>query len=225
MGKQRFLEGITVAAVLLGLGACATGDGKTLQPPTAPAPTSAPAQSPAQSQAQSPALGFPTDDGGAFDPVLPGEELGSFEIAVPWVAGGEMGVRFGCAGDGVSPSVAWESVPDGTSEIAVVVTDQADRVHWMLLGIIPTVIAIPEAVSAEGLNRQGVEVIANDFGMVGWTPPCPAAGTSEIFLVTVHALSQQIEGAATMSPAEIADLLGFVSIGIAEVIGVYSRPA
>ncbi len=217
MGTQRVLARITVAAVLLGLGACATGDGKTLQPPTAPAPTS--------SSPQSSAPGDPTDDVGTAAPELPGEEPGAFQIAVPWVAGGEMGLRFGCAGDGVSPSVAWESVPDGTSEIAVVISDQAGRVHWMLLGIGPTVIAIPEAVSAEGLNRQGAEVISNDFGVADWTPPCPAPGTSELFLVTVHALSQQIEGTALMGPAEIADLLGFVSIAIAEVTGVYSRPA
>jgi hypothetical protein len=44
-------------------------------------------------------------------------------------------------------------------------------------------------------------------------------------LVTVHALNQQIEGTATMGPAEIADLLGFVSIASAEVTGVYSQPA
>jgi Raf kinase inhibitor-like YbhB/YbcL family protein len=213
MGTQRVLAKITVAVAVVLLAGCATGDGKTLQPPTAPAPTtSAPP-------------GVPSDDVGDTALTLPGEEERSLEIAVPWVPGAEMDPRFGCAGEGLSPSVAWESVPEGTSEIAIVISDQAGRVHWMLLGISPEVIALPEAVSAEGLARQGVQVISNDFGVADWTPPCPPAGTSEMFLVSVHALSQQIEGAATMRPAEIADLLGFVSLGIAEVTGVYSRPA
>ena len=206
-----------MAALLLGLGACATNDGKTLQPPTAPAPTS--------TVAESAAPGIPSDSLDVSVPVLPGDEADAFQIAVPWVPGGEMDPRFGCAGEGLSPSVAWESIPEGTTEIAVVISDQAGQVLWMLLGIDPTVIAIPEAVSSEGLARQDVIVVSNDFGVADWTPPCPPAGTSELYLVTVYALSQQIEGAAAMSTAEIADLLGFLSLEIAEVTGSYSRPA
>jgi Raf kinase inhibitor-like YbhB/YbcL family protein len=217
MGIQRVLAKITMAALLLGLAACATNDGKTLRPPTAPAPTS----TVAESTSPNPPSDYPIDS----LPVLPGDGADAFQIAVPWVPGGEMDPRFGCAGEGLSPSVAWESVPEGTTEIAVVISDQAGQILWMLLGINPTVIAIPEAVSSEGLTRQSVEVISNDFGVADWTPPCPPVGTSELLLVTVYALNQQIEGASAMSPAEIADLLGFVSIDIAEVTGVYSRPA
>jgi Raf kinase inhibitor-like YbhB/YbcL family protein len=201
---------------MLALGACASGDGKTLQPPTAPAPTSQPSTT----------VDAETDDAetdaAEYDGQLPG--AGEFRIAVPWVPGGEMDIRFGCAGDGLSPSVAWEIAPDGTAEIAVVIKDEANRVHWMLLGIDPSVIALPEGVSTEDLLSQGVEVVPNDFGVTGWTPPCPAEGSSERYFVTVYALSQQIEGTALMDTAEIADLLGFISLEIAESIGVYSRP-
>jgi Raf kinase inhibitor-like YbhB/YbcL family protein len=135
-----------------------------------------------------------------------------------------MDSRFGCAGSGVSPQVAWDFIPQGTAEIALVISDQAGRIYWMLLGIGPSVRAIPEGVSAEDLQAQGVQVITNDFGETQWTPPCPAEGSSELFLITVYALNQQIEGANTMGPAEIADLLGFVSIEVAEATGLYSRP-
>jgi Raf kinase inhibitor-like YbhB/YbcL family protein len=134
-----------------------------------------------------------------------------------------MDARFGCDGDGLSPSVAWEVTPEGTSEIAVVISDEAGRVHWMLLGIEPSVIALPEGVSTGDLLSQGVEVVTNDFGVQGWSPPCPAEGSSERYLVTVYALSQQIEGTGLMDAAEIADLLGFVSIEIADSTGIYTR--
>jgi Raf kinase inhibitor-like YbhB/YbcL family protein len=195
---------------MLLVSACASGDGKSLQPPTAPPPTSTSLPN------------FEADNDPAdYEDQLPG--AGEFTIALPWVPDGEMDNRFGCAGAGLSPSIAWEAAPDGTAEIAVVISDEAGRAHWMLLGIDPSVIALPEGVTTRDLLSQGVEVVPNDFGEQGWTPPCPAEGSSERYIVTVYALSQQIEGTGLMDAAEIADLLGFVSIEIAEATGIYSR--
>jgi Raf kinase inhibitor-like YbhB/YbcL family protein len=201
-----------------GVAGCATGDGTRLQPPTLPAPTSTLAEVPLSI---GPENGL--ENGLENGQRLPGSESSSLTITLPWTSGEEMDSRFGCAGPGVSPAVAWDLIPQGTAEMALVISDQVGRIHWMLLGIDLSVRAIPDGVSSEDLQAQGVQVITNDFGETGWTPPCPAEGSSELFLFTVYALNQQIEGADTMAPAEIADLLGFVSIEVAEATGLYSR--
>jgi Raf kinase inhibitor-like YbhB/YbcL family protein len=211
MTTRRALALLVAAATTLAVSACASGDGKTLQPPTAPPPTSS---------------SLPTieadNDPADYQDQLPG--AGGLRISLPWIPDGEMDTRFGCAGAGLSPFVAWEDTPDGTAEIAVVISDEAGRAHWMLLGIDPSVIAIPEGVTTGDLLSQGVEVVPNDFGEQGWTAPCPGEGTSERYTIRVYALSQQIEGTGLMDAAEIADLLNFVSIEIAESTGIYSRP-
>lgn len=155
---------------------------------------------------------------------LPGFEMDEdLRIAVPWVSGAEIDARFTCEGASLSPSVAWEAIPADTAELALVITDQGGRVHWMLLGIDPRTVAIPEGASTEELRAQQVEVLTNSFGEEGWTAPCPAEGDTEILTVRVHALSQQIEGSSTLDLAEIVDLLGFLSLGMGEATGVAVR--
>ncbi len=218
MTTRRLVTGLVATALIWALAGCATGDGTRLQPPTFPAPTSTLAEVPVP-------IGPENDleNGLENGQRLPGAESGLFTITLPWVSGEEMDQRFGCAGAGLSPQVAWDFTPQGTAEIAVVLSDQAGQIYWMLLGIDPSVRAIPEGIGADDLQSQGVQVITNSFGETGWTPPCPAEGSSELFLVTVYALNQQIEGAGTMDPVEIADLLGFVSIEVSEATGLYSR--
>ena len=46
-----------------------------------------------------------------------------FTMVAPWQDGAEIPVLNTCDGDDVSPALSWAGVPDGTVELALVVTD------------------------------------------------------------------------------------------------------
>lgn len=103
-----------------------------------------------------------------------------------------------CAGADVAPPLSWSGVPAGTTELAVVVRDRdADGfVHWVVAGLPATstgVAADVPAPAVEGLN---------DFGLAGWSGPCPPSGTHH-YDFRLYALAQP-SGIAPGAPGEQA---------------------
>jgi Raf kinase inhibitor-like YbhB/YbcL family protein len=104
-------------------------------------------------------------------------------------------VRFTCDGDNLSPALAWEGVPEGTAELALVVEDPdapgGTFTHWLAYGIPPSTTSL----SAGGrLALEGV----NDSGGTGYTGPCPPGGAEHHYvfrLLALHAPSGLEAGA------------------------------
>lgn len=94
--------------------------------------------------------------------------------------------RHTCFGADVSPSLAWEDVPAGTVEIAVVVRDPdaGGFVHWVVAGLEPTTGGLDD-----GRVPAGSVEATNDFGEPGWRGPCPPEGTHR-YDVRVYALAE-----------------------------------
>ena len=90
----------------------------------------------------------------------------------------------------VSPLLIWSAPPAGTSELALLVTDDdaGGFVHWAVAGI-------PAAAGevGEGAPITGAVEGRNDFGDPGWSGPCPPAGAPHTYRFTLYALSQQAE--------------------------------
>ncbi|HSD29014.1 MAG TPA: YbhB/YbcL family Raf kinase inhibitor-like protein, partial [Vicinamibacteria bacterium] len=69
---------------------------------------------------------------------------------------GEIPTRYTCEGEDLSPPLAWSGVPKGAKSLALVVDDpdapdpRAPKrvwVHWVLLGIPPSVSALEEGAA------------------------------------------------------------------------------
>lgn len=216
--------------IALAAGACATGDGRELKPPTVPAPTTT---EPAHID---PPLEFPSDG----DVTLPGEgpEAGPDDIPIDppapfglfaaWQDGAPIDPRHTCDGQDISPALTWTGVPDGAIELAVTAVieepgspelddESIDReaVRWIVIGIDPSVVSV-----LEGTLPPGAIELPNDLGLAGWTGPCPAEGATELLRITVHALGQQIEGLGADTPSTAVDLLRGVALANAEVRGI-----
>lgn len=90
-----------------------------------------------------------------------------------WTPAAEIPERFSCDGANVSPPLVLSRIPDGTAELAIVVTDpDADGfVHWVLAGIPPDTTTL-----AEGVVPPGAVQAANSTGGTGWFGPCPPPG-------------------------------------------------
>jgi Raf kinase inhibitor-like YbhB/YbcL family protein len=135
--------------------------------------------------------------------------------------GGSIPLEHTCDGAGVSPPLAWGSVPESTVELAIVVTDpDADGfVHWVLAGLDPSVQAI-----ALGVVPDGAIQAKNDADTVGWTGPCPPkAAEAHAYVFTLYALTAPSGVTAEMSGKAAITAIAKIPGLTATLIGIYGR--
>jgi Raf kinase inhibitor-like YbhB/YbcL family protein len=202
---SRFAVHAAVLAAAAALAGCDTGDGKELSPPVLPPPT--------------------TTIAAALDTVAPGvptapPEVQPFALVTPWEEGAQIPLRNTCDGDDVSPALTWSGVPDGTIELALVVTDDDadDFVHWIVTGIDPAFGSL-----LEGQVPAGTRQWPNSFGAAMWNGPCPPAGGPHTYRFVLHALNQQLEVADDTAVDELLELIDELTLGSAVVTGTYVR--
>jgi Raf kinase inhibitor-like YbhB/YbcL family protein len=104
--------------------------------------------------------------------------------------------------------------------VAVSLTDldAPSFVHWVIAGIPPTMFALDE----DTVPLEAYEA-ANSLGDVGYTGPCPPAGSTHRYTFTVHYLGEAT-GLDDGTPA--ASLISAISASetaTAEVTGTFSR--
>ena len=187
-------------AVILVVAGCAD-DGRTLRPPAPGA--SAPA--------------VPTT-------TAPGQASVVARLALTSTAFGPDGsipVDYTCDGAGVSPPLAWGSIPESTVELAVIATDSDANgfVHWVLAGLAPDVQAL-----AVGVVPDGAIEAQNDGGAVGWTGPCPPKKSgAHHYVFTLYALTAASGVTAAMSGKSAVAAISSVPGLTATLIGTYER--
>ncbi|MEM9033395.1 MAG: YbhB/YbcL family Raf kinase inhibitor-like protein [Actinomycetota bacterium] len=182
---------------LLVLAACDTGDGTTLRPPAEGAQAPLPATEVT--------ISLPADQ----------FAIGSTAFANQGLIPGRYTVR---DGQNVSPPLAWGGPPEGTEELALVVTDVAESatVHWILAGLEPTSVGIDE-----GQVPPGAVQATTEFGSIGWTGPGSDDGTIHTFVFRLYALSEPI-GLPDATPAEeMLARIDAVTINTTEFAGLF----
>ena len=106
--------------------------------------------------------------------------------------GASIPTRFTCDGEDLSPDLSWTGAPDGTSSLALIVTDPDARgfVHWLVYDVADTPSGeLPAGVSASpAAPAQGT----NSFGKPGYGGPCPPSGTHR-YVFTLYALDRSLE--------------------------------
>jgi Raf kinase inhibitor-like YbhB/YbcL family protein len=194
-----FITASLVAIALLVTG-CAH-DGRTLRPPPA--------------GARAPEL--PSTTAAAQAALIAPIALTSMEFE----PGGPIPLDHTCDGAGVSPPLAWGSVPEGTRELALTVTDTDANgyVHWALAGIDPSVQALAVGVVPEGAIQAN-----NGAGTVGWTGPCPPKQSGpHHYVFTLYALTAASGVTAGMSGTDAIAAISSVPGRTATLIGAYQR--
>ena len=140
---------------------------------------------------------------------------------------------FGCHGDNASPRIAWSHVPPGTKSIVVTVHDPdaptggLGWTHWKVVNISPTVTSIETGASGDATRMPaGAIETLTDFGSSAYGGPCPPAGESHRYVVTVSALSvASIDVKPTSSPALVAYVMHGNIIAQAKYVARYHRAA
>ena len=150
----------------------------------------------------------------------PTQPIQPFALVMPWPVGAEIPAHNTCDGDDIAPAVSWSGVPDGTVELALVVTDDdaGGFVHWILTGFDPAIRSM-----LEGQVPLDARQWPNSYGAPRWNGPCPPAGSTHTYRFVLHALSQSLEIA---DDAPVAELLAFIdglTLASTSVTGTYGR--
>ncbi len=135
-----------------------------------------------------------------------------------------------CDGDDLSPPLAWEGLPPGTTSLVLVVDDPdapdpaAPRmtwVHWLLYNIPPSTTSFPPGVTRAELpagTREGL----NDWKRTGYRGPCPPIGRHRYFH-KLYALNVQLPDLGTPTKAALEEAIEDHVLASAELVGTYER--
>jgi len=130
--------------------------------------------------------------------------------------------RYGCAGEGVNPPLAFGGVPKEAQTLALVVDDPdapgGTFDHWVLWNLTPTTTELPENWAPEA----AVSVGANGAGKDSWYPPCPPSGTHH-YHFKLYALDAKLELAARSDKAALEKAMDGHLVAQAELVGTYSK--
>jgi Raf kinase inhibitor-like YbhB/YbcL family protein len=129
--------------------------------------------------------------------------------------------RYSCEGENASPPLTWESLPDGTRSVALIVHDPnapiGDFVHWVGWNIDPEAGGLDEGAHApvEG---------ANGFGEDGYGGPCPPPGDgAHRYFFELFALDTELDLEPGASRDQLEDAIEGHVLGGAELVGTYER--
>ncbi len=203
LGRLRSAPLLLVALALL-LTACDRGDGTTLRPPGVDGATPPPTILTTTS----------------IDP-LEGVGTGFALRSSAFPPDGSIPALYAHRPDGpdISPPLSWANVPEGTVELALVMTDPvADGfVHWVIWGIDPFQPGLFEAEVPAGAAQA-----VNDFGGVGYGGPQPPAGETHAYVFRLFALGEDtLDIPDGISGRSAIPLLEAKAIAIAELTGLY----
>lgn len=122
-----------------------------------------------------------------------------FQLATPFGETTNIQKQYSCEGANLSPPLSWTGVPEGTKELALVVTDPdaGGFVHWVLAGLDPAIVTEIRENTVPSSASQAL----NSHGTVGWYGPCPPKGQTHHYDFTLYALNE----ASGVTPGEAAD--------------------
>ncbi|WP_246794980.1 YbhB/YbcL family Raf kinase inhibitor-like protein [Burkholderia perseverans] len=138
---------------------------------------------------------------------------------------------FGCHGKNVSPRISWTHVPRGTKSLVVTMFDPdaptggLGWTHWEIANLPPSVSVLEKGASGhpERLPAGAIETLT-DFGESRYGGPCPPAGETHRYVVTVSALDvARLDVAPAASPAVVAFQMHGNVIGRARYVARYHR--
>ena len=132
----------------------------------------------------------------------------------------EIPVVYSCAGQNISPPLAWSGIPDDTREVAVVVDDpDAPRgtfTHWILYGLPPSTLSLDENTTpAEAKQAK------NSAGRAAYAGPCPPSGTHH-YRFTVFALDEPLDLGDGADTDEALDAISEHAVAQGQLVGLFS---
>jgi Raf kinase inhibitor-like YbhB/YbcL family protein len=135
-----------------------------------------------------------------------------------------------------SPGLAWNGVPSGTKELAVVCEDPdagnpPPFVHWVIYKIPATAKGLPEGLPIDAATPMPAEIAGAVQGTSGfrrqiYRGPAPPPGKVHHYHFIVYALDKAVEtpaGHVAFNRAELLEAMQGHIIGQGELVATYER--
>ena len=144
--------------------------------------------------------------------------------------GGIIPRRHTCAGEDISPDLAWSGVPADTQSLVLLIDDpdapdpQAPRTvwdHWVLYNLPPDVAGLPAGIHPADLPpgaRQGL----NSWGRTGYGGPCPPIGRHRYFHL-LYALDCRLPDLGEPHKNRLLVAMDGHILARAELVGTYQK--
>ena len=133
--------------------------------------------------------------------------------------GGSIPARYTCDGEGKSPPLKFEGVPENAQTLALTVDDpdapNGDFTHWVAWNIDPKTTDIDENASP---GTQGL----NGFGNNGWGGPCPPMGQHR-YIFKAYALDSKINLPKNAGLKELENAISGHILAQTQLTGKYQR--
>ncbi len=175
----------------------------------------------------------------SFGSVLAEEAAPTFRLSSPDLVPGmpiqlaQVYNSFGCTGGNISPALSWSNAPADTKSFALLVHDPDAPTgsgwwHWVVYNIPARVNALVGRAGdpAAGLMPIGAVQGNTDFGTAGYGGPCPPPGSKpHRYYFRLHALKvEKLDLPVNATAAFVGFNVQANSLGVAELMAVYSRP-
>ena len=162
--------------------------------------------------------------------LIPGGRGGAPALVVSsdaFARDGQIPVIYTCDGSDISPPLSWAPVPQGTANIAILVTDPdasgGTFIHWVAYNIPPGTRGIPAGAPGKNVLPAGSLQGMNDMGRQGYGGPCPPKGKPHHYHFTVYALDSAISLTGKRDGRMLAEALAGHILAQGELVGLCRR--
>ncbi len=135
-------------------------------------------------------------------------------------------VKYSCNGVNVSPPLDWEDITEGTESIALISEDPdapgGTFTHWIIFNLPADTRNLPEHVMGRELMDDGSKHGLNNFGLVGYSGPCPPKGTHRYFF-KIYALDTKLDLPPLVKEDELLSAMEGHILDHGELMGVFTR--
>ncbi len=150
-------------------------------------------------------------------------------ISSAFADNGELPTDNTCDGKGVSPSLTWVGIPDGTNAFALIVNDPDAKTaggftHWVVYDLPGATTYLDGGISPGGKLPTGAKEGQNSSGANGYAPACPPAGAdAHHYVFTLYALDAPLNLEAGKSQGDVEAALKSHTRGKATVTATFGH--
>lgn len=149
--------------------------------------------------------------------------------SISFSAGGEIPPSYTCKGEGVSPEVSWEGVPDKAQSYVLIATDWdgpsprlrlGNFTHWILYNIPKDIHEIKSAAKPADLTQEKIEIGDNSSDAPVYRPPCPPLGKHR-YVFRLYALDVPQIHPANRERDSVMDAMTGHVLAYGEIVGLF----
>jgi len=139
---------------------------------------------------------------------------------------GKIPSKFTCKGEDVSPPLEWKDAPTGVVSYALIMDDPdapvGTWIHWVIFNIPGLATSLGEGIEPGQDVLDGAIQGKSSWGRNQYNGPCPPAGEHRYFF-KLYALDIELNLKGNASKADVIQAIQGHTLGMAELMGVFSR--